>query len=66
VLQKLIGGCGAIYEFALRGQPERLVEDPVLCKDIPLGNLLDLAFVELMHGFVPLDGPLCRNKRSEP
>ncbi len=38
----------------------------MLCEDIPLGNPLDLAFAEHVHGFITLDGPLRRGKCSTP
>jgi hypothetical protein len=34
-----------------------VVDDTILCEDIPLGNPLDLAFAEHVHGFITLDGP---------
>jgi len=42
------------------------VDDAILYADIPLGHPLDLAFAEHVHGFIPLDGPLCRGKRPKP
>jgi hypothetical protein len=38
--------------------PERLVDDAVLCEDIPFGHPSKLAFVEHVHGFIALDRPL--------
>jgi hypothetical protein len=40
------------------GQPEQLVNDAVLGEGISLSNPRKLAFVEPMHGFIALDGPL--------
>jgi hypothetical protein len=38
----------------------------MLGEDIPLGNPLDLAFAEQVHGFITLDGPLCRGNHPTP
>jgi hypothetical protein len=38
--------------------PKHVVDDTVLCEDIPLGESLDLAFAKDIHGFIALDGPL--------
>ena len=38
----------------------------VLGEDIPLGNPLDLAFAEHVHGFITLDCTPRRRKRPEP
>lgn len=53
-------------ELSLGGQPEQLVDDTVLCEDILLGDPLDLAFAEHVYGFIALDRPLRRGKRSKP
>jgi hypothetical protein len=66
VLQKLSGGWGADGELLLCGQPEHLLDDTILCEDIPLGEPIELAFVEHMHRFIALDSALCRGERSKP
>jgi hypothetical protein len=50
----------------LCGQPEQLVDHAVLCEDIALHKVLDLAFAQHVHGFIALDGPLRRLKGSKP
>jgi hypothetical protein len=54
-------GCGR----SLRCQPEQLVDDAVLGEDILFGYPLQLAFAEPVHGFIALDGPLCRVEASK-
>jgi hypothetical protein len=54
VLQKLIGAREEAGELFLCGHPEQLLDDPVLCEDISLGEPLDLALVESMHGFIAM------------
>jgi hypothetical protein len=61
-----MGGGEEGGELSLCDQPEQLVDDAVLGEDIPLGEPLDLAFAEHVHGFITLDGPLRRGKCSKP
>jgi hypothetical protein len=56
--QKLLG-----YERVPRADaschsPKQLVDDVVLCEDIPFGHPFKLAFAEHVHGFIVLDRPL--------
>jgi hypothetical protein len=48
------------------GHPEQLVDDAVLGEDIPLGELLKLAFAEHVHGFIALDRSLRCMEGSKP
>ena len=47
-------------------QAEHLVDDPILGKDISLGEPIELACAEHVHGFIALDGRLRRGKRPNP
>src|SRR5919199_2869617 len=49
-----------LREPSLCGQPEQLVDDPVLGEAIPLGHPFELAFAQHVHGLIALNGPLCR------
>jgi hypothetical protein len=49
---------GRLGKLLLCRQPEQLVDDTVLGEGIPLGESLDLAFAEHIHGFIALDGSL--------
>jgi hypothetical protein len=66
VLQKLMGVWEEAGELSLCGHPEQLVDDVVLGEDISFGHPPELAFAEHVHGFITLDGPLRRGKRSKP
>jgi hypothetical protein len=48
----------SLDERSLCCQSEYLVDDPVLCEDIPLGKPIELAFAEHGHGFIAVDSPL--------
>jgi hypothetical protein len=62
---KTHGGVRRGGELLLCGHAKQMVDDAALGEDIPLGDPLKLPFVEHMHGFIALDGPLCRVKCSK-
>jgi hypothetical protein len=66
VLQKLMGVWKEGGELSLSGHPEQPVDGPVLGEAILFGHPLQLAFVEHVHGFITLDGPLGRGNPPNP
>jgi len=53
-------------KLSLCGRPEHLVDDIVLCEDIPLVEPIELASAKHVHSVVALDGPLRRIECSNP